>query len=374
MDDRLITVAIHTLDRAQELKALLEREGIDVTLQNVNLSQPIVSSGVRVRINESDLPFALRIIENQDIFAPICTVKAKTKPIILVPVDFSAHAEKACSVAVKLAHGLKSTIHLLHSYSDPASSNITQLSDVMSFDTQPNDNADTRRAIKSETTRQMEILKSNLLSKMKNGELPAVKYSTNIKEGIPEEVVNQYSKEKNPLMIVMGTRSSDIKEQELVGSVTAEVLDTCRFPVFTVPETVDIENVCKPERIIFFSNFDQDDILALDTMFRLLPVNKMDVTLVRISSKKSSDNDIAEKSLNRLKEYCCEHYPTHEFYVDRVSGHTIESDLNRLTTDSIGSLIAIPNKRKNIFARLFNPGIAHKILFHTDIPMMVIPV
>lgn len=374
MDDRLITVAIHTLDRAQELKLLLEREGIEVVLQNVNLTTPVVSSGVRVRINESDLPFALRIIENQDVFAPVCTSKSKSKPKILIPVDFSAHSEKACHVAFKLANRLKSTVHILHSYTDPSSGNLTQLSDVMSFDTQPNDNKDTRRAILAETTRQMDILKALIISKMKSGEFPAVKYTTEITEGIPEDAINQYTKECNPLLIVMGTRSSNTKERELLGSVTAEVLDTCKYPVLTVPFSANTENVGFPEHIIFFSNFDQNDILALDTLFRLLPIEKSKITLVRIPSKKSTDNQVAEKALNRLKEYCEIHYSQHTFDIDTISIKALETDFNRLTKDTKSNLIAIPNKRKNIFARLFNPGVAHKILFHTDFPMMVIPV
>ena len=68
---RLITVAIHTYDRAIELKNLLEKEGIEVLLQNVNLEHPTVSSGVRVRIHENDLPLALRIIEHREIFTPM---------------------------------------------------------------------------------------------------------------------------------------------------------------------------------------------------------------------------------------------------------------------------------------------------------------
>lgn len=39
---RLITLAIHTYDRAMEVKQLLENEGIQTTLQNVNLEQPEV--------------------------------------------------------------------------------------------------------------------------------------------------------------------------------------------------------------------------------------------------------------------------------------------------------------------------------------------
>lgn len=66
--DRLITLAIHTYERALPVKSLLEREGIYVELNNVNLAAPVVSPGVRLRIKESDLPLALRIVENMDIF------------------------------------------------------------------------------------------------------------------------------------------------------------------------------------------------------------------------------------------------------------------------------------------------------------------
>jgi len=37
-------------------------------------------------------------------------------------------------------------------------------------------------------------------------------------------------------------------------------------------------------------------------------------------------------------------------------------------------LVVVPNRRRNAFSRLFNPGLAHKLLFRTDIPMLVIPV
>ena len=64
MEDKLVTLAIHTFEKAQILKTILETEGIEVYIHNVNQIQPVVSAGVRVRIKESDLPHALRIIED----------------------------------------------------------------------------------------------------------------------------------------------------------------------------------------------------------------------------------------------------------------------------------------------------------------------
>ena len=64
MEDRLVTLAILTYEKAQILKNVLENEGIETYIHNINLIQPIVSSGVRVRIKESDLPRALKITES----------------------------------------------------------------------------------------------------------------------------------------------------------------------------------------------------------------------------------------------------------------------------------------------------------------------
>ena len=66
--DRLITLAIHTYQKALILKGILESQGIPVAIQNVNLLKPVISPGVRVRIHEKDLPHALDILENDPVF------------------------------------------------------------------------------------------------------------------------------------------------------------------------------------------------------------------------------------------------------------------------------------------------------------------
>lgn len=374
LNDRQITVAIHTYDRALELKALLEREGVAVTLNNVNLDTPVVSSGVRVRIHEADLPMALRIIENQDLFQTSSEATNEgSNPFVLVPVDFSDYSEQACEVAFRLASLYKADIDILHSYINPVYTDRIQLSDVLSYD-EPN-SADTDRGliVEQEARRQMERLVGNLREKIKSGVIPAVKFTTEIIEGLPEESINSYAKQHSPKLIVMGTRGLAKKERDLVGSVTAEVLDTCRYPVFTVPDSVDVNDVDALDSVLFFSNFDQEDILALDAMFAILPISSLNVVLVAIPGKKQDPANV-NSSLMRLGEYCRQHYPSHNFSIDTLSITSIDDDFERISRNLNGKLIVVPNKKKNILARLFNPGIAHRILFHSDIPMVVIPV
>ena len=57
MEDKLVTLAIHTFEKAQILKTMLETEGIDVYIHNVNLIQPVVSACGQRRCN-AGLPAA----------------------------------------------------------------------------------------------------------------------------------------------------------------------------------------------------------------------------------------------------------------------------------------------------------------------------
>lgn len=372
--NRLITIAIHTVEKALPLKNLLEREGIYVELNNVNLTSPTVAAGVRIRIKESDLPLALRIIENIEIFdIPARDEEPEKGGVILLPTDFSPHSDNAAKLAFKLASRLGMSIDMLHSFIAPASPQGVQLMD--SYDYELADMAE-RQTIEVESTRMMEEYAAKIRGWIKSGEVPAVKFSTTVTEGIPEESILLYARDKNPQLIVMGTRGADKKEAELIGSVTAEVLDSCRIPAFTVPESVDVATVADLHKVAFVCNLEQEDMIALDTLYRLFPDQSLEVMLIYIPGRRErnvSDAKTAQAQLNLLN-YCREHFPGYGFDMRTVRLDTLIDDFKEIMQEGPFNLICVPNKKRNVFARVFNPSIAHKILFRADVPMMVIPV
>ena len=372
-EDRLITVAIHTYDHAIALKTLLEGEGVKAVLQNVNLSAPVVSSGVRVRILESDLPKALRIIENRDIFLPMPGEGEKRQDghFILVPVDFTDHSLNAVDIAFGIAARHHSRIVLVNAFLDPDIAIPSQLSDTLCYEDVAD--AELRRELDSEARRTMELFARRLRERIKSAELPAVKFTTEVLEGLPEEVITEYAKEKNPSLIVMGTRESDKKGRELVGSVTAEVLDSCRFPIITIPESASFGKLSDLHHTVLFCNLDQNDILAMDALYSLFADEHLYVTLLSIPDKKGMIRRKAS-SVEPLLEYCREHYPRFEYQKVTMSPGNIVDDFEALGQKRHIDFIIVPNKKKNMFARLFNPSLAHRLLFHSDIPMMAIPV
>ncbi|MDE6802623.1 MAG: universal stress protein [Muribaculaceae bacterium] len=370
--DRLLTIAIHTYEKATQLKALLEGEGITVVLHNVNLSEPVISSGVRVRIKEADLPLALRIIENREIFImPDKGGNDAEMPDILVPIDFSPYSTQACRLAFDIASRHGARILMLHAYAVPERINLP-LSTSINLD--PDDTGDPHinEELFLEAKNKLDEFAAKLKEQIKNGDLPPVKFTTEVMASVPEDAILEISKTRKPMLIVMGTRGADKKERELIGSVTAEVLDSCREPVFTVPEHSFVKSLGDVKDVVIPCNLEQEDILAIDALERLLPDSSLRVRLLYIERRRMSST---QKSSELLLEYCLQHYPLSKFTYEQISASDASNYFQHLSdSDHECSLIVIPNKKKNILSRLFNPSLAHKLLFDADIPLMAIPV
>ena len=375
VETRLITVAIHTYGHAVTLKNLLEKEGVEVVLQNVNLEQPVVSAGIRVRIHESDLPLALRIIENADIFVPQSAdasdrSDSSLQKSIIVPVDFSPHSIKACDIAFQLADRSGASVTLLNSYIAQSDAAEQQLNDTLNFGTV---DSEASVLMAREAKDKIDSLAREIRNKIKTGVLPAVKFTTAVLKGIPEEVIVEYAKDCRPELIVMGTRAADKKERELIGSVTAEVLDSARFPILAIPEMVEMTEAGSIKHVLLFCNLDQDDLLAVDALYRFFKYENLNVELVWLPLKKSRGRNM-QKAQQMLKDYCVSHYPRFYFETRVFEMPSIMTDFKTVEQECHIDLIAMPNRKKSVFARLFNPSLAHRLLFHADIPMIVIPV
>ncbi len=368
---RLITVAIHTYEKALALRTMLENEGVKVELNNVNLEVPGFSSGVRVRIKEDDLPLALRIIENRELFGETSAPSSSPAHTILVPVDLSENSYKAACVASHIAFRQQSDLLFLYSYIDPYIAGNVQFTDSLSYEI---GETGAREQLIDNARKLMNHFADRLRAAMRRGDIPVVKFTHTVVEGVPEDAIIESAKQTFPRLIIMGTRGADKKESEMIGSVTAEVLDEGRFTVLTVPEPLPLEASLNPSNILFFSNLNQDDILAIDALYRLFGNSEASVTIVHIPKKKRFSDTSADKALRRLSEYCRNNFRHYHFVSVPICQADGDKEFAELHRTHNFDLIVVPNRKRNAFSRLFNPGLAHKILFQTDIPMLIIPV
>lgn len=365
MNARLITVAIYTYQKAQTIKSLLEREGIDVFIQNVNLSEPTVSSGVRLRIYEKDLPHALSILEREDKNAQEqCAVSDKQeREYILVPIDYSSHSQRACKTAFEFAHSLGAEVRLLHVYYI-----VNELGAVALTDEDANNEkrVNTESNVLEAKRAEMVAFVAKVERMIESGEYASATFSHCLRYGNPEDEIRKVSSKLNPLMIIMGTRGSNQKEQDLIGSVTADVIDSTAYPLFAISEESSFVAGGDENRVAFFTQFDQNDLLALDTMMRVFGKHPFQVDFVHV---RSGENLLLEG----LKGYFESHYPNRKASYTVIDGENFIEAVDEYVAKNSISALVLHTRNRGFFAQLFNPSIASKMAFHSNTPLLVIP-
>lgn len=374
MEDKLVTLAILTYSKAQILKNVLESEGIEVYIHNVNQIQPVVSSGVRVRIKESDLPRALKITESA---VWLSENVVGEKPIkeddghkkILIPVDFSTYSMRACEFGFNYAQACGAEVVLLHVYFTPIYASSLPYGDVFNY--QINDD-DMVKNILQKVHVDLNALSNKVKENVASGEFPNVNFTCVLREGIPEDEILRYAKEHHPEIIIMGTRGKNQKDIDLIGSVTAEVIDRSRISVMAIPEDTQLKQVGEVKRVAFLTNFDQRDLVAFESFVNTWKPYHFSVSLIHLTDAKDSKDNWNEIKLAGIKEYFHKQYPGLEIHYDIVINDDFLKSLEHYIKANQIDIITLTSYKRNIFARLFNPGIARKMIFHSDTPVLVI--
>lgn len=374
MEDKLITLAILTYSKAQILQSVLENEGIESYIHNVNLIQPVISSGVRVRIKESDLPQALKIIESSSwLSSEILHEESPASPKashVLIPIDFSPYSLKACDFGFRVAAKMHVDVVLLHVHFTPIYIPSLQYS-TDNFGIPSIENAANMRSIMETVHKEMEDLAKIIDKKIEDGIYPKVKYTCLLSEGVPEEEILSYARHEKPLIIVMGTRGEHQENLELIGSVTAEVIERSPVFVYAIPEQAPSKSIEDIHKVALFTSFDQRDLIAFDSLIKTFKDNQFEITFIHINSheEKRTWNEI---TLAGIKEYFKKQYPQLEFdYVAVDESHLLNNIDQFIQTNKI-DVICTSNYKRNIFARLFNPSMARKMLFHSNTPLLII--
>lgn len=367
MEDKLITLAIHTFEKAQILKTILETEGIEVYIHNVNQIQPVISAGVRVRIKESDLPHALRIIEDNKWLEEKKEEPKKDCHImkVLIPVDFSDYSLKACEIGINYAHKKGAEVMIMHAYFSPYFPTAAPIGNTMAYQLKEED---TIEHLRDKVQTDMEDICRTLHQKMEKGELPQMDFDYVLREGLPEEEIIAYGKEYRPDIIIMGTRGADQKDADLIGSVTGEVIELNRVPVLAIPEDIPYTNLEKVKHVAFATSFNQRDLLVFDAFMEVFAGYDVNIHLFNIST---SRNDWNEIRLSGAKEYFKKQYPEANISYTVLDDGDLLLAIEKFVRDQHIDIIALSTYRRNILARMFSPSVARRMLFHTNTPLLV---
>ena len=265
---------------------------------------------------------------------------------IIIPFDMSETAFKAVRVGFNLAHKIGKEIVFLHVLKESQSE----------FDPE-----------KIKTT----IEKLNPVPNK-------VSYRIVVKKGVPETKIAQYAEKQQAFLIIMCTRTNEKKIQDLIGSVTSEVMRITERPVLAIPESFSSDDVTTLNKIAYASSLkSMHDLEHIDLLSTIFPIDNKSLEIIH--SVKENENIAPDgQYVNTLVEA----YPSVKIsskalvYDEQSSASTAISEY---ITNSDAELIVIKKHHRRAFLPLLSTQFALKVLFRSEreeknIPIIQLPV
>lgn len=358
MEDKLITLVTLTYAKAEILKSVLESEGIMSELYNVNVIQPFVSSGVKVRINEKDLARALEIVENGSWLKD--DTDEPEKKNVLVPVDFSEESLLACYFAFDYAAAIGADVLLLHVFFPPV------YSSMLPFENEVNSVEEYRMVIQ-DVNEKMKALTDRLKKMIDDKELPDVSFEGKIYEGVAEEEIIHFASRKRSSLIVMGTRSKEPNDKVL-GSVTAEVMERSGVTVVAIPKDTPYLRFTGLKKIAFMTNIDRRDLMTFDSLMQIVRMNSAEVVLLHIGDE---NDEWSGAKLSGMKDFVEKKYPGIKVETRILNDNGNLTGLDAFIRENGIDAISMTKYRRTFLSKMMVPSMTKRVFFKLDIPLIV---
>ena len=364
MEEKIITLVVLSFEKAQILKTLLDTEGVECFLENVNLIQGAVSGGVKVRITASALEKAMPLLEGM-MSEKLESVASVDVPLrIMLPIDFSDYSRKAAVFALDWANALNAELSVFHTYFNPTINTIV-FSEAFAYEA----NSDEMTIELEEKARKgMEEMKVFLDKENKKFARP-VAVKMKLVKGIAEDEIIKYSKSCQPLVIIMGTRGADRKAADLIGSVTAEVMASAAMPVMAIPENFVYNGLGDMKKMLYATDFQEADFKTLQKLENLLKPLEMQITCAHVSSKEHSQWD--EIRMAGLKEHIKKNYNEEWVQCDLIEHEDLFVGIESYVRDKGINVLSFTKRKRNLISRMISPNPAKKMLFHSTTPLLV---
>ena len=363
MEEKLTTLASLPYSKAEILRSLLESEGIECFVENVDFLQNGMDTGVSIRIYEKDARVAFPILEKM--LGKVITDPVKRENYVLVPIDFSSYSLKAALVGFDIAEKLGSKMVLYHSYLQPEFLTIPY-SDVIVYDSALFLNYE---MAEKETNKKFEDFLGKLTMKIDYQRWKKAKPEYIIKAGEAEDDILSYTTIHPPKLIVMGIRGGDAQSDELLGTTTASIIFNAKVPVLAIPEMTPDNWLENFHRIAYATIFESNDFIAIDRLLKLM--TPFDTKVICVHVDQGNNPNLDESMLEGMKEALDEKYPHSTFECHLLHHRNLPEAIDHFIEENHIDVLALTTHRRNLLTRLFNPSIARKIVLHTRTPLLI---
>jgi nucleotide-binding universal stress UspA family protein len=271
---------------------------------------------------------------------------------IVIPTDFSPNAENAIKYAFEMNRVLKAEIQLFHSYVLPVYATDIPVTtpDMAGL------RHESQKALQKEKAK-MERIFPDIHSR--------VHLSTSA--GFPEEEIPAFAEKKKAGLVVMGTKGATGLKEVIFGTNTANVIGKLKCPLLAIPEQAEFRGLNK---IVFATNYAENDTENISVVIDFARHFDAEVVLLHIASSDSSlpfEYNSIETLGQRMRE--SNHYEKISYKL--LENTDIEEGINLYVDEIKADIVALTNRPRSLFRKLFDRSLSKKMAFHSRIPLLV---
>lgn len=267
---------------------------------------------------------------------------------ILVPTDFSEHAENALKIASQIAKKNDAEIIILHMLELPSQMNDAILGG----------------ASIPETMLFMKKANEMLDEVSSKPYLDGIQITEIAKIDKPIHGITQISKDYDIDLIIIGSHGSSGIEELLIGSNTEKVVRNSEIPVLVIKK--DIANF-NTNNIVFASDFSSETKEPFQKLLNFAKSFESKIHLVTICTPNSfKPTHVAEKIMNDFViEFNLKNYETHTY-----NDTNIEKGIINFSNIINADIIGMCTHGRTGFAHFFNGSISEGLVNHAVKPVI----
>lgn len=274
---------------------------------------------------------------------------------VLVPFDFSEHAQNALDLSTHLSDKFDNVeITVLHVIEVPSAGGMATMGGGEMLPEYEN-----------------QIFFIELMDRRKQqfrdleSKYAGNKYSlkTKIVLGNAFQNISSAIVEENPDLVVMGSKGSSGMEEVLLGSNAEKVVRTSHCPVLTVKEAINPDTF---KKIVFASDFedDQDELAA-----RLKKLQKLfDADLYLVLINTPGNFETTRESSARIKKFANK-YKIEHAVAEIYNSNSEETGIVEFAEDIDADMIAMATHGRTGLIHLFTGSIAEDVVNHSKRPV-----
>lgn len=266
---------------------------------------------------------------------------------ILVATDFSSSATNAVKYAAALAKNFSARLHILHVYHTAlVNGEVPIVADMKAFE--------------NECYNKLESLgeELNILYQV----VPFLKAQA----GFAVEVIQEYTDEKKIDLVVMGMRDYGKMAEIFIGSTTSAFLKQSKTPLLVVPEFCGFKI---PKRIAFASDLKEMKMDSLKLLKEFAEFYNSQILIVNVSPQEVLPN--YEKSLAGIQIDRYLEESDHLFLFPE--GKDPIEGIDQFIKNNGAEWICMVPHQHTLLDRIFNKSITKKMIFHTQLPLLLLP-